>query len=315
MQKIYTILLSIYILPLAALSQTLDIPNTLPQADNYGNCYARATLPDLYEYAEKKVMTKPARTEIINLPPVYNTIEEQVLVKEASVEYITIPAEYETVTEQVVVKDETKTIREKYDENNNVVLTSPEYGQWSQMIKDPNCFSENPEDCYLVKWQHIAAQYDTLKTKQLRQMTTDDKPFAPTAYKTITKRVMKTPARVVEREIPAVYENIKRQVLIQPARIQEVNYPAEYSTVQERVLIKSGGERKWVQILCPQNLSATRVKQLQLALQSKGYYKNNPVDGILGAKTKAALKAYQEFMGFPLGNLNQETLSSLGISL
>jgi peptidoglycan hydrolase-like protein with peptidoglycan-binding domain len=47
-----------------------------------------------------------------------------------------------------------------------------------------------------------------------------------------------------------------------------------------------------------QNLTASFVKQIQVAMQQLGFYKGN-VDGVYGARTVAAVKAFQSSVGLP----------------
>ena len=60
--------------------------------------------------------------------------------------------------------------------------------------------------------------------------------------------------------------------------------------------------------------NAEQVKSLQKALQAKGM-EPGPIDGVLGPKTRAALRSYQKDQKLPeTGRLDNETLAKLGIS-
>jgi hypothetical protein len=57
-----------------------------------------------------------------------------------------------------------------------------------------------------------------------------------------------------------------------------------------------------------------RVRQVQQALKDKGQ-DPGPIDGVMGAQTKAALKNYQQAEGLkPTGRLDAETVARLGVS-
>ena len=59
--------------------------------------------------------------------------------------------------------------------------------------------------------------------------------------------------------------------------------------------------------------SSETVKQAQEKLSAEGH--NVQADGIMGPKTQAAVKEYQESKGLkPSGQLDQQTMSSLGVS-
>jgi peptidoglycan hydrolase-like protein with peptidoglycan-binding domain len=62
-----------------------------------------------------------------------------------------------------------------------------------------------------------------------------------------------------------------------------------------------------------QSMSQETVKQVQQKLSAAGH--QIEVDGIMGPKTQAALKEYQQKQGMQAtGQLNQETLAALGVS-
>jgi peptidoglycan hydrolase-like protein with peptidoglycan-binding domain len=60
--------------------------------------------------------------------------------------------------------------------------------------------------------------------------------------------------------------------------------------------------------------SMTNVKQAQQALKEKGY-DPGPIDGVMGARTKEAIKSFQNASNFPAsGTLDAQTSQQLGIS-
>lgn len=64
----------------------------------------------------------------------------------------------------------------------------------------------------------------------------------------------------------------------------------------------------------PQDVS-TMVVRVQAALMRRGFY-NGDIDGLLGPKTRAALRAFQQTEGIPqTGRMDIETLTRLGISI
>lgn len=64
----------------------------------------------------------------------------------------------------------------------------------------------------------------------------------------------------------------------------------------------------------PQNVSRMVIR-VQAALMRRGYY-NGDIDGLLGPKTRAALRAFQQTEGIPqTGRMDIKTLTRLGISI
>ncbi|MGB1204166.1 MAG: peptidoglycan-binding domain-containing protein [Chitinophagales bacterium] len=284
-----------------------------PEASNDESCYSRATMPDRYETVKEQVTVRDAYIETIDIPPVYETIEEVVLVKEQSVELIVVPAVYRTVYERVLVKEATPIINEEYETVTEQVLVQPEQKEWVR-LKTENCFSDNPDDCYYMRWVVTPAQYETQSRRILTGIGGQNGGELPARYEALPRQVLVQAETVREVIVPAVYETITKQVVVQPARNEQIQMPAEYATVEIRQLVEAGGKTKWTAIPCPEQTSPILIKQMQIALQSKGYYVNGFVDGVVGPLTKEALKNYQRRTGLPIGNLNRETLISLGLT-
>lgn len=77
-------------------------------------------------------------------------------------------------------------------------------------------------------------------------------------------------------------------------------------------LIRAGGVTEWREVLCGEKISSETVRKIQESLFAFGYGSGVP-DKIMNANTKAALTKFQQDKGLPIGNLDLETLSALGI--
>jgi peptidoglycan hydrolase-like protein with peptidoglycan-binding domain len=65
----------------------------------------------------------------------------------------------------------------------------------------------------------------------------------------------------------------------------------------------------------PNSLSASEIKQLQQALNEKGFLSSQP-DGVWGPSTKSALEQFQKSQSLPAnGELDQQTLSALNVEV
>jgi hypothetical protein len=226
-------------------------------------------------------------------PDVFETVTEKVMIEPEKKAYRIIPTTYKTVTEQVKVKDETKriiNIPAVYKTVTEQVLVKPEGQKWVKK-KQTGCLSENPDDCIIMCLE---------KT--------------PAVYKTVTKQVLDKPASTREEVIPAEYKTVTKQVVDVAAHTQEIVTPAEYQTVTKTVLKTKGGYSEWKEIVCDNKVNTDVVSQIQTALKKKGYdIGPKGVDGVLGTDTKAALVKYQKDNNLPVGNLNIETMKSLGV--
>ena len=314
------VLLALLFLGVNAFAQTTssDIPfSDLPPTNEFGKCYAKCRVPDVYETFDVQVLVRPETKKLSKVPARYETQTERVMIKEGSRYFKTVPATFKTETEQILVEGEKKVVRTvpaKYKTESKQVLVSEAQGSWVKKKRAPNCLSQNPDDCYIVCYEQIPAKYRTeTNTYEVSPATTTED-VIPARYTTLTKKVLDQPARTIEVPIEPVYKTVTRRVLVEPETVREEVVPATYKTVKERRLVRTGGFTVWTEILCESKTTNSKLSAVQSALQAKGYNVGG-VDGKMGLKTQTALKQYQTDMGLPTGNLNIETLKSLGIDV
>jgi len=138
-------------------------------------------------------------------PAVYSTTTQSYVTKEASTSLKIIPAKYENAEEKILVKEASQRIIKipaTYETVSEKVLVEDEKTEW----KKSQCNGSN-NDCGVM----------CLVT-------------TPAKYRTITKRVIKTPATTKVIDVPAVYKTIKVRKLASPATVQEVAIPEKSST-------------------------------------------------------------------------------------
>ncbi|MFK8103295.1 MAG: peptidoglycan-binding protein [Saprospiraceae bacterium] len=317
MRNLKLLLCAMFTLALTSSAFAQDTPfDDLPPTNEYGKCYAKCKVPDQYEYVELQKVKKEASTRLEKVPAVYETVTEQVLAKEGAVKYKVIPATFKTVSEKMMIEPEKRklrTIPAKYTTQTRQVLETPERGQWVRKKKSPNCFSQNPDDCYVACYEKIPAKYRTETFQVLASAATTTEDIIPAKYKTVTKKVVDQPARVEEIPVEAVYKTITKKVLVSPEATREITIPAVYTTIKEKRLVKEGGYTVWTEVLCAEKTTSNKVMQVQKALKGMGY-NPGPIDGVMGVQTQTALRQFQTDKSLPLGNLNMETLKALDVN-
>ncbi len=130
-------------------------------------------------------------------------------------------------------------------------------------------------------------------------------------YGTRTYQKLAQDASVSTSDVAAQFGTYQK--LAKPASVQTSEVPAQYTTVTKRQLVKAGGFTEWREVVCSSDVTTDLVRSVQAALKAKGY-NPGPVDNVMGAATKSALVQYQKDNGLPVGNLDFETLRSLGIN-
>jgi hypothetical protein len=226
------------------------------------------------------------------IPDQFEFKDEMVIDKALSFKAQTIPAKYKTVFDTVITRNASIRYNEVpavYETITEDIMVSPATEKWVKSTADAGCLSANPADCQVMCLQQI-----------------------PAVYKKVTRRVVKAPAYKNEVPVPAEFKIVSRQVVDVPAQQVQIEVPATYKRVVRKELSKKGGYSDWREILCSQNLTLQRILAIQQALKAAGY-NPGPLDDVFGSQTKTALVKYQQDKGLPTGNLNMETLRSLGV--
>jgi hypothetical protein len=226
------------------------------------------------------------------IPNQYRYVEEKVIDQEKSYKEQVIPAVYKTVYDTVLVREEkrnTKTVAATYEYVQEKIMVAPSTTKWVKGEADANCLSADPKDCQVLCLVETPAQ-----------------------YKTVNRKVVKTPEYTYEEVVPAEYKVVTRKELEKEETVVKIEVPATYKTIMKKELSKKGGYQDWREVLCQDQLTTDRIKQIQRALKENGY-NPGPIDNIFGQQTKDALLQYQIDNELPQGNLNMETLQALGV--
>lgn len=186
-----------------------------------------------------------------------------------------------------------------------------------------------------IRTEKTEARYQTVYKKIIRDEPSVREEILPPAEPSLQYEVIEKPASVREEVIPGEYLTVRKIVLRENGSYREEKAPAEYRgyvqkilkgvqeerteiipaefiTVAKRRLVRPGGFTEWREVLCAETITGYTVRQIQEALKARGY-DPGPIDNEMGAKTKEALRQFQQENGLPVGNLDFETLSALGL--
>ena len=164
MKQNYLLLLVFSLLSMSVYAQQGNVPfDDLPPAPEDGKCYAKCKVPDTYETVQIQKLKKAGTTKFVKAKAEYTTVSERIMIKEASYKYVVKAATYKTVDKRVMVKAgycTRKISPAKYTyKQTGKRLIEGESGKWVRKKKGPACFSENPEDCYIMCWEKTPAKY------------------------------------------------------------------------------------------------------------------------------------------------------------
>jgi len=160
-------------------------------------------------------------------------------------EYFEAPS-FKNVTERVLVSEAAETIKlnpAKYEWTEQRVMVSPAARTLVEIPASYETKSERVmvEDAKTV-WRKGRGAIEKIDNGTGDVMCLVE---VPPVFKTVTKRVLKTPASTRATEIPAKYETIRVRKLVADATETRVAVPAKYDTVTKRIQ-ESGGAHNWV---------------------------------------------------------------------
>ncbi|NNJ92199.1 MAG: peptidoglycan-binding protein [Gammaproteobacteria bacterium] len=268
-------------------------------------------IPAVYGWEEETVIDKPAHTVwkkgtgpiqrideatgeimcLVEVPATYKTIRKRVLKSPAGTETIEIPAKYKTVKVRVLAENPKEVKTQIPAQYKTVDVT--------QKVADAS-----------FVWHEVHNMQEPATTRTGAKICLTKQ---PAVYKTVKRRVVKTPASTRKIDIPAEYKSVKVRKLVSKPEEKRILIPAEYKTITLQDLDKDG-YMEWRSILCETNMTGRRISAIQSALKKAGY-NPGPIDGVIGEQTIIAVNAFQKDKGLPVDKyLNLETLKALGVS-
>jgi len=314
-------------------AQTATSGDLLPPNAKPGECFARVLVPAQYRSSSaqmlktgqqetiriiparfgpstQRVLVKEATTRLEVIPATYTWIAESVLVKPASTRLVQIPASYETITERVLVHEAYTTWKKGAAPVSAASLGGLGAGVGSGESATVKVNAATGEVMCLVE---VPAEYRTVTKRVVKSPPFTREIAVPAEYKIIRKQALATPATTREVQVPAEYQTVTTTVELQPAREVRDTIPESYETVTKTEKI-SDERIEWHQILCATNATPARISSIQQALKTAGFYAG-PADGSLGPTTMTAVARFQRAKSLPVdGYLNMETVKALGVN-
>lgn len=284
----------------------------LPPNAKPGECYTRAYIPAQYKTTTERMLLSDATEKVQTIPATYTWGTERVLIKEASEKLEVIPATYAWEEQRITVTPASSrliSIPATYGTETQNILIKAEHTQWKKGNGPINKVdAATGEIMCLVT---VPAVYKTISKKILKSPPTTREEAIPAVYKTIKKKVLKTPPTTRKIAIPAAYKTVKVKKLATPPQQHRTPVSAKYQTVTKRVKT-SDSHMEWRPILCKTNVTPGVIRNLQSALKRANYF-TGTADGKLGPSTLKAVSNYQVEKNLARGGLTLQTLKSLNI--
>lgn len=231
-------------------------------------------VPAKWEWVEEKVLIKPASSKLVVVPAAFEKAQERVEIKpghtewrngtgakavvadpslsaaaralgipasakpgECYAEYLIAP-EYKTETVKVQVHDafeKLEIIPAKFAASEERVVVK-EAAQ--KVVEEPAIF-ETTQEKILVKPAYTTWKTGTRPVEQIENAAGEIMCFVevPAEYQTVSKRVLKNPAKSTKVEIPAEYQTLPTQKLVAAAEAKRAPVTAQFKEIEKRTLV------------------------------------------------------------------------------
>lgn len=295
----------------AVIAAPMAMAQELPVAQP-GQCFARVTIPAVYEAYTEETIVEPEYMGVKTIPPRFEMVDTQVLVSPPRTDQITIPVVYRTVRETVMVapeRQETVAVPARWEAYTERVMVRPAYVTWK-----PGAGLYGRADAgqgELLCRVEVPAEYSTVQRRRMVAAETTRQQVIPAVMRNVTRQELMTPARIEDRAVPAVYRTAKERRVIEPARDEPVLVPAVMRKETLRRVV-SPQRTEWREVLCDTNASRAKIAQVQRALNARGY--QTSADGVFGPATLTAMERFQRANNLATGYLTMETVQALGVT-
>lgn len=298
-----------------AYAQDLSPITNLPPSAQPGECFARIRTPAVVDQVPRDVIVQDAYETLDVRQAEFTNDTQEILIREAGVRYVVRQPRYETRTEQVMVRPafERLTVNQpRFDNVTETITVGEPRLVWRPGRNLSGISRVDPHTGQIYCLVEEPGQTVSVSKRVLREPARVTATPVPPQFTTVTKQVLVDPGGVEEVPIPPEYRTLTVQRLARPAEAVPTMVPAQSRQIATNV-VRAPERYEWVNVLCDTNATPQAISQLQSALQARGYY-SGPIDGQLGSGTATALERYQRENGIShLGVITMDTLRSLGI--
>lgn len=283
--------------------------------DQFGECFARITIPATYRTDKREVVVQDAHKTLSFTPPEFEQDVVRVKTRDEYVRYKVRQPRWEVETEEIITRPEYERLTVRPAQwrfvDETVDISQPKLTWKAGKFANSDITRTDPVTGTVFTLIEEAGETRTYRKRVMAAPEQVSARTVPAKYLTVTKRVLTDPGGVDTENVPAEFREYNVQRLAKTSQPQENNVPSQIRTIETEIMIAP--ERwNWTPVLCGDRLTADAVAQLQSKLSKLGHY-SGKMDGQLGPQTKTAVRAFQKTQNLPHGGeLTLMTLERLG---
>jgi Putative peptidoglycan binding domain len=238
------------------------------------------------------------------LPPHYDSTEVDVKIEDS---YMLFTIENNAATKKINIAEGKIQLLPPLYKLTRVRRLIDSLQSYFEPIKgDANAISQNPSECFAFKFcnttdvslyfykKEIIKPARIINAKNDTIVLAADSPYFQYFKKTVIPE-KKVAIRQYKEIKSCMIEHIDSFVVVK---------------IQGKTRVRKGGWSELKRFFICGPMSTNRIPSIQLALKAKGFYKGKP-SGVIDAKTKKALIAFQKAYKLNVGSLDLQTLRAL----
>lgn len=281
-----------------------QVNSMMPSDVEDGRCYAQTASPAQFAIQKEEILIRQGYTRVINHEAIYDTITLGVMAHAETKAILSGVYNFEVIDYSLNVDSDVKLIHHNSEFNVRDEIKDAILMKWD--LSDLGMCDAPSNDCDLLDWVEVPVKYVPTTKEQGKAIEDGNKLTSSIAHFNIK-------IEGFDQVIPVEYRFYTKEILARSPRQEVVEVPAIYKTVTSQVQVNDEVEMEWVEIVCPSKVDGFLIGQVQLALKGRKYY-HGRINGIWTDFVQTALENYQIENSLPIGKLDKQTVSSLGLN-
>ena len=269
-----------------------------------GSCYAQTASSAQFAIQKEDILIREGYTRVINHEAVYDTITLGVMAHAETKVILSGVYDFEVMNYSLEVGSDVKLVHHNSEFDIRDEIKDAILMKWD--LSDLGMCDSPSNDCDLLDWVEVPAKHNPTSAEQGKSIEEGNH---------LTSSVAHFDIKIKEfgQVIPVEYRFYRKEILARAPRQEIVDVAPIYKTVTSQVQVNDDVAMEWVEIVCPSKVDGFLIGQIQLALKGRNYYRGR-INGIWTDFVQTALENYQIENSLPIGKLDKNTISSLGLN-
>lgn len=281
-----------------------QVNSVMPSNVEDGRCYAQTASSAQFAIQKEEILIREGYTRVINHEAIYDTITIGVMAHAETKAILSGVYDFEVMNYSLEVGSDVKLAHHNSEFDIRDEIKDAIIMKWN--LSDIGMCDSPSNDCDLIDWVEVPATYIPTSAEQGKAIEENNKLTSSIAHFDIK-------IKEFNQIIPVEYRFYTKEILAEAPRQEIIEIDPIYKTVTSQVQVEEQVAMEWVEIVCPSKVDGFLIGQVQLALKGRKYY-HGSINGVWSDFVETALENYQIENNLPIGKLDKNTISALGLN-